>query len=154
MKQLLKNFTKKTTQNFLLYTLGLILNKEKKTCTKIAGIFRISHDRIYRILSKTKVLSKLFPKLQISLIKHFSQNKKGHLIIDDTAMLKPFSSCLPGVWYIFDTIFGRAEKGFRKVVLVWSNGNITIPLDFKWLFSKDLVGNKYENKTKIILPKK
>jgi len=149
MKQLLKNLTKKTTQNFLLYTLGLILNKEKKTCTKIAGIFGISHDRIYRILNKTKMLSKLFPKLQISLIKHFSQNKKGYLIIDDTAILKPFSNWLPGVWYIFDTIFGRAEKGFRKVVLVWSNGNMTIPLDFNWFFSKNLVGDKYENKTKI-----
>ena len=53
MKQFLKIFTKKSKKTFLQYILGLILNPEKNTCTKIAKIFGITHDRFYRILWKT-----------------------------------------------------------------------------------------------------
>jgi len=109
----------------------------------------ISHDRLYNVLSKSKILLPLFPKLMISIAKHFSKKKKGKLTIDDTALVKPFAKWLPGVWYIFDVIFGKTEKGFRKVVITWGNGIVTIPLKFEWIFGKDLVGEKYKNKTQL-----
>jgi len=73
MKQLLKILTQKTIKNFLLYALGLILNKEKQSCTKMSKRLGISHDRLYNILSKSKILLPLFPKLMISIAKHFSK---------------------------------------------------------------------------------
>jgi len=149
MKQLFKNFTKISNKRFIQYALGLVLSKEKSSCTKIAKIFGICHDSIYKILSKMGTLLNLFPVLMISVVKYFSKQKKGYLIIDDTAMVKPFSRKLPGVFDVFDTIFGRTERGFRKVVLAWSNGHATIPIKFSWIFHKDLVGKDYKTKSEL-----
>ena len=64
-------------------------------------------------------------------------------------MIKPFSRMLPGVFDVFNTIFGRTERGFRKVVLAWSNSLVTIPINFSWIFHKALVGEDYKTKSEL-----
>ena len=66
-------------------------------------------------------------------------------------ILKPHSKLLAGVWYIYDVIFHRTKKGFKAVVAVWSNGDVTIPIKIEWLFSKEFVGDGYKNKTQIAI---
>jgi len=152
MKQLLKILTKKTIKNFLFYTLGLILNKEKKTCTKIAKFLGITHDRLYGILNKTNTLLLLFPSLMLSIAKRFSKEKKGWLIIDYTTMSKPFIKLLAGAYTIYNTSLGMPDRGFNLVVIAWSNGSVTIPLQFEWYFHKDIVGKDFKTKTEIGIP--
>lgn len=149
MKQLLKNLTKNTIKNFLFYSLGLILNKERKTCPKIAKLFGITHDRLYGVLNKADIFLLLFPKLMLSIANHFSSKKKGWLIIDDTTMSKPFIKLLAGAYTIYNTALGRPDRGFNLVIIAWSNGNVTIPLQFEWYFHKDIIGKDFQTKTEI-----
>ena len=83
------------------------------------------------------------------MIKHFSKQKRGTLSIDNTFTSKPYSEKLPGVWAIFDVVLGTVGRGFRKVVAAWSNGDVTIPIQFQWYFCKAVVGEHYKTKSQI-----
>ena len=151
MKKIVEEFSKKIKKSFFYYVLGLILNKEKKTCMNIAKCFGVSHDFLYRFLSKTSFLIPLFPKLMISMVKYFSKEKIGWLIIDDTTISKTFARCIEGVFEIFNTSLGKNDRGLCIVVIAWSNGNITIPLKFKWLFHKQIMGDQYKTKSELAI---
>ena len=55
MKKLLPILSKKIKENFIYYSLSLILNKENKTCSKLAATVNKSHDFLYRFLLKSKL---------------------------------------------------------------------------------------------------
>jgi len=152
MKQLLKNFTKKSKKRFIQYILGLILNKEKNTCSKIARFLGIKHDCLYRILWKMGLLLFIFTKINMAIANYFSKQKGGWLIIDDTLMSKPFIKFLAGVYDVYNVVLGRSDRGLCLVVVAWSNGRVTIPLMFEFMFHKDLVGKDYKTKTEIAKP--
>ena len=152
MKQILNFLTKKTTKNFFFYALGLILNKENKTCTKMANFFGINHERLYGILNKANIFLPLFPSLMLSIASYFSRDTSGWLIIDDTTMSKPFIKFLAGVYTIYNTALGRPDRGFNLVIIAWSNGKVTIPLQFEWYFHKDIIGKDYKTKTEVGIP--
>jgi len=155
VENILNHLSKKLKINFLFYVLALILCKENKTCKTMGRflkkLFGVSHDRLYGILSKSSTLLKLFPKLMVTIAQHFSKQKKGSLSIDDTSILKPYSEKLPGVWAIFDVVLGRTERGLKKVAAAWGNGDVTIPLEFKWYFYKAVVGENYKSKSQIAI---
>jgi hypothetical protein len=151
MKKIIEKLSKKIKKSFFYYILGLILNKERKTCTKIAKFFGVSHDFLYRFLSKTNLLIPLFPKLMMSMAKYFSQEKVGWLIIDDTTISKTFARCIEGVFEIFNTSLGRNDRGLCIVVIAWSNGNVTIPLKFEWLFHRQIMGDQYKTKSELAI---
>ena len=151
MKKILEKFNKKIKKSFFYYVLGLILNKERKTCVNIARYFGISHDFLYRFLSKTNLLIPIFPKLMISMVKHFSKEKPGWLIIDDTTISKTFARHIEGAFEIFNTALGRKDRGLCIVVIAWTNGEETIPLAFEWLFHKKIMGDKYKTKTELAI---
>jgi len=152
MKKFLKIFTKKSKKYFLQYILGLILNPEKNTCSKIAKFFGITHDRLYRILWKTGLSLFIFTEINLAIANHFSELKKGWLIIDDTLMSKPFIKFLAGVHRFYNLVLGRPDRGLCLVVVAWSNGSVTIPLMFEFMYHKDLVGKDYKTKTEIAKP--
>jgi len=149
MKQLLKNFTKKSKKRFIQYILGLILNPEKNTCSKIAKFFGIKHDSLYRILWKTGFSLFIFSEINLAIANYFSKEKRGWLIIDDTLMLKPFIKFLAGVYDVYNVVLSRPDRGLCLVVIAWSNGNVTISLMFEFMYHKDLVGKDYKTKTEI-----
>jgi len=152
MKQLLKNFTQKSTKRFLQYILGLILNPEKNTCSKIAKFLGIKHDSLYRILWKTGLSLFIFTEINMSIANYFSEQKSGWLIIDDTLMSKPFIKFLAGVYEVYNVVLGRPDRGLCLVVVAWSNGAVTIPLIFEFMYHKDIVGKDYKTKTEIAKP--
>lgn len=106
-KLIVKKLSKKMKKGLILYVLGLILNKEKKSCTKIASFLNVVHDFIYRFLSKTDLFLPLFPCLMIEIANHFASLKEGWLIIDDTSINKIFARLLAGVCDIYDSALGR-----------------------------------------------
>ncbi len=149
MKQLLKIFTKKSKTRLLQYILGLILHPEKNTCSKIAEFLGIKHDCLYRILCKMGLSLFIFTEINISIANYFSKQKSGWLIIDDTLMSKPFIKFLAGVYEVYNVVLGRPDRGLCLVVIAWSNGNITIPIMFEFMYHKDLIGKDYKTKTEI-----
>ena len=149
MKKLLPILSKKIKENFIYYSLGLILNKEKQTCSKLAATVKKSHDFLYRFLLKSNLLIPVFPKLMITLINHFSKDSEGWLILDDTFLSKVFSRLLVGVYTLFNNSMSRPERGLCLVVLAWSNGKVTIPIAFDWYFPREITGDWYKKKSKI-----
>jgi len=147
--KILKPVSSKIKSAFLSYVLGLILTKNKKTCSSMAKVLGVTHDFLYRFLSKTYLLLPLLPHLMISLVNHFDKEKLGWLIIDDTTISKPFARFLEGVSQIYNTALGRTDRGLSIVVIAWSNGKITIPLKFGWAFHKDVAGDNYKTKSMI-----
>ena len=148
-KSIVKKLGKKMKRGLILYTLGLILNKEKKSCTKIASLLHVVHDFIYRFLSKTDIFLSIFPCLMIEIANHFAAQKEGWLIIDDTSISKVFAKLLAGVCDIYDSALGRPTRGLCVVIIAWSNGKVTIPIGFDWYFQKYIVGDLYKTKSKI-----
>ena len=149
MKKKLYKFSKKRKSQLLFYVLGLILSKERKTCTNMASFLNISHDFLYRFLSRIDLLTVLFSRLTTSSINYFSKEKEGWIIIDDTIISKFFSKLISGVYDLYNSALGRPDRGFCIVVLVWTNGKVTIPIDFDWLFSKEIAQDKYKTKSEI-----
>jgi len=130
----------------------LILNPKKNTCSKIGEFFGIKHDRFYRILWKTGLSLFIFTEINLAIANYFSKGKKGWLIIDDTLMSKPFIKFLAGVYDVYNVVLGRPDRGLCLVVIAWSNGKVTIPLIFEFMYHKDLVGKDYKTKTEIAKP--
>lgn len=144
----LKKIGESVKKNFVFYILGLILNLEKKNCTKMAKVLNKSHDALYRFLAKHNLFVPLFPSFFIKMANHFAKQKPGFLIVDDTAVSKIFARCIEKLAWIYNSSLGRPERGLCIVVVAWSNGDITIPLTFTWWFSKKVV-DKDCYKTKI-----
>jgi hypothetical protein len=134
---------------FVNYVLGLILSKGKRVCTNIADQMGVSHDSIYRYLSKNADLMAHFPDLMIKLAEHFHAIKPGWLVIDDTAISKIHAKYIEGVHWIYNSSISRPEKGLCIVVIAWTNGDIIIPLGFSWWFSKKLYPENHQTKGKI-----
>ena len=58
--KILNVLSKKIKQNFLSYSLALILNKEKKVCTKMAECLKITHYFLYRVFRERGLLLPVF----------------------------------------------------------------------------------------------
>lgn len=144
----LKRNEESVKKNFLFYILGLMLNLEKKNCTKMAKVLNKSHDALYRFLAKHHLFIPLFPLFFINMANYFARQKPGFLIVDDSAVSKIFARCIERLAWIYNSSLGRPERGLCIVVIAWSNGAITIPLTFTWWFSKKVV-DKDHYKTKI-----
>ena len=149
MKQSLKKLEWLVKKSFVRYALGLVLSKDQKVCTKIARLFSISHDSIYRYLSKNMDIAACFPSLMIALAKRFHEKSPGWFIVDDTALSKIYAKYIEGINWIYNSSLKRPEKGLCIVVIAWTNGDITIPIGFEWWHSKKICKDKHKTKIKI-----
>lgn len=134
---------------FVRYALGLVLSKDKRWCTKIAELFGVSHDSIYRYLYNHADLATQFPDLMIKLALHFNSIKPGWIVVDDTALTKLYAKYIEGVHWVYNSSLGRPEMGLCIVVAVWTDGEIVIPIGFKWWFSKKIVPKGYLKKIEL-----
>lgn len=136
---------------FVKYALGVVLSKEKRWCTKIAEIFGVSHDSIYRYLHTHADIAAQFPELMIRLAEHFDAIKPGWIVIDDTALTKLHAKYMEGVHWVYNSSLGRPEMGLCIVVAIWTDGEIVIPIGFRWWFSKKIVPNGYLKKIELAM---
>lgn len=146
-KLTLKKISESVKKNFIFYILGLILNLEKKNCTKMAKVLNKSHDALYRFLAKHNLFVQLFPSFFIKMANHFAKQKQGFLLIDDTGLSKIYAQCIERLAWVYNSSLGRPERGLCIVLIAWSNGDIIIPLKFSWWYSKRVAGaNLYKTK--------
>ncbi len=141
MKKRVEFVGNKIKEYFVYYTIGLILSVEKKTCVQMGKMLGLAHDVMYRYLAKAGPFLPFFPNVMTRVVNHYSKQKEGHLIVDDTVLSKIFSKSIQGVDFIYNTITGRTERGFCLVVLAWTNGEITIPINFRLWFNKSIYPN-------------
>lgn len=118
--------------------IGMLLSDVNKSCISMAKPLGISHDVLQKIYDSAP---KSITELNQFLIKLAQDNstvdKKGYLIIDDTALAKIYAKILEGVGLVWDSIVNEEVDGYKLVVLCWTNQIVTIPLAFK-LWNKKL----------------
>lgn len=129
-------------KNVINYIKGLICVFENATCLSLAKINRCSHDSLTRVLKGKKFCWQIL--LQNFILRTFGRLQDGFLIIDDTTIQKPFAKCIENLAWVFDSQIHRSILGINLVLLVWSNGKITLPLAIR-------VYQKKNGKTKIDL---
>jgi putative transposase len=64
-------------------------------------------------------------------VKKLISPKKGYLIIDDTVLDKPYSKKIGFVRYQWSGKHHRTVKGIGLISLVWTDGDIVLPIDFR-----------------------
>ena len=67
--------SKKMKKSFLLYSLALILNKEKNVRTKTVESLETTHDFLHRVFKKSSLLLPIFSKILLSIANYFSKQK-------------------------------------------------------------------------------
>lgn len=127
----------------LPYLKGLLTVSEDATCTAMARVLgeKFSHDYLSRILKDRGLEWKTL--LSSFLFRIFGKLRDGFLIIDDTVIDKSFAKVIENISWMFCSKKNKSVLGLNIVVLVWSNGIITIPLAFK-IWKKDSKKSKYD----------
>lgn len=135
----LKNIQAKTSISLLLhpwaYIEGLLGSDTAKTCNGMAQRLQISHDVLQKILDAGPKTADELRKLLIQMGLHYSNPyARSFLIVDDTLLVKEFSYILEQLGLINSANSYDNQKGYKIVVMIWTDGKITIPIDFKiWI---------------------
>jgi hypothetical protein len=135
----LENIQTKTSISLLLhpwtYIEGILGTDTAKTCSGMAERLKVSHDFLQKILDAGPKTADELRKLLIALGCHHANSLcKAFLIVDDTLLVKEFSYVLEQLGLINPANSYDKQKGYKIVVMIWSNGNITIPIDFRiWI---------------------
>lgn len=116
------------TYDIWLYVKGIVCSTTKGTCLALAEMLgNVSHDRLTRVLTGNwpgQTLLEIAFRLLFTLV-------GGYLIIDDTIIEKPFSKAIEGLSWVYDSAKKKSVWGYSIVLLVWTNGDIRIPLAFR-----------------------
>lgn len=134
------NNTKISTSIFSLlhpnaYIEALLYSDNAKTCLGMGRELEMPHDALQKILDrehKTEDELRIFLREMVKLYKN--DNQKSFLVGDDTIVVKEFSELLEKLGLVNAWNKHDKHKGYKIVVLLWTNGHITIPIDFRvWL---------------------
>lgn len=89
----------------------------------------VSHDQLTRTIQTVHRKGQtLLLQVARQLIGHLTD---GYLIIDDTVIHKAFAKCIDCTGWMYSSKEQRQVQGLCVVVLMWSNGTLTIPLAFR-----------------------
>jgi SRSO17 transposase len=143
---------KKIIDSFKIYILSLFLTKMKKNCASMSRESGFSYSSILNsqnyFFYKKEALQKYF----ISLINLYATEKNpGVLISDSSQLMKIYATKIDCLCYDYNGCMKDIFKGITNTTLAWTNGKITIPIDFDfWASKKDIKDAKlYRKKTKI-----
>lgn len=119
----------------LTYPLLVILSIGKRSFEQLGSIIHKSGDTVARLLQPSKN-SLAFTQLLAQKI--FTKKKKLFLVIDDTLIKKFFAQYMQGAGLFYDTKICRRIMAFKLMVAMISDGKYAIPIDFAYLFSKEI----------------
>lgn len=128
------------------YLVGLLRVAHNANCVRLATITNSSHDGLSRVLKQA--VSPLLFQVTKTLFKTLEKISVGYLIIDDTTINKEYARCIERCHWLWSTNGSRYIFGYNIVVLMWSNGTVTIPLSWKF-YKKE--ADKKDQITKIAL---
>ena len=129
---------------------GMLLSNGRKTCLNMANECFISHDVLQSILNSSVTSIEELNFFLISMTKLHS-NKKGKacLIVDDSALRKQFASILEGLGFVYDSIIEKEVKGYKLVVICWTNQEVTIPIAFRFWLNEEQAKNNFKTKLEL-----
>jgi hypothetical protein len=108
--------------------MALLYFTNMTTCSAIADAFdSVSHDRLTRMLQGTWSGHTL---LHLALRTLFSV-AGGYLIVEDTVVVKPYARLLGEAAWVWSNKERKVLFGVSVVLLVWTDGQIRIPLAFR-----------------------
>jgi hypothetical protein len=87
----------------------------------------VSHDRLTRLLQAEWSGQTL---LELA-VRTLFVGQRGYLIIDDTVIPKPFATAMEGLAWVFSSQERRPVYGFSLVLLVWTDGQLRVPLGLR-----------------------
>jgi len=145
------DFSKKATMFLAGYSKALLLTVERKNYTSMARYSSVSARKLANMRDGSAKYVEFVREKLFALIKeHSSENNRGKLIIDFTAINKMYSQSIENVTYDRDGSISAVRKGFSLGFIAWSNDQITIPFAFDyWLRRKDIEEKLYRKKNKI-----
>src|SRR5687768_13818548 len=111
-----------------LYLTALLYYRTSATCVALAEALQtVSHDRLTRMLqadwSGQRLLESAFRTLFVW--------EPGDLILDDTVIPQPFAATIESLAWIFSSQERTPVYGLSRVLLVWTNGTLRIPLGLR-----------------------
>jgi putative transposase len=108
-----------------LYLTALLYYRTSANCVALAeALQHVSHDRLTRMLQADWSGQRLLE----SACRLLFVWERGYLLLDDTVIPKPFATAMEGLAWVFSSRERRAVYGFSLVLLVWTDGNLRIPL--------------------------
>lgn len=116
----------------LPYLKGL-LQGYKVTTTFLAYQFGFSHDALTRTLNSELPWRKIILWVIQRL---FGVLSGGYLVIDDTVLAKPFGKKFVQANFAYSSSLDKVVYGYHVVVMSWTNGNLTLPLSWRFYQSK------------------
>ena len=116
-------------KNVICYIRGLMCVFENANCVSLGHASASSHDSLSRILNNEKFSWQTL--LENFIMRIFGKLSGGWLILDDTIISKVFAKKIENLSWVFDSKIGRSIIGLNIVVLIWTNGKITVPLGLK-----------------------
>lgn len=145
------DFLKEIKPTIKIYIFSLILTHGRKNCTKMAMETGFSRKKIYSFLENSADNSEI---IETSLVKLAKETRikeiERVLIIDPTAILKPYAKKIEDLCYDISGCTKRVEKCLIPAYVTISDKNITIPLciDF-WVQEKIIGKERYRSKVEI-----
>lgn len=135
-----KNSSKCTDFDYINF---LVAASNVYSCTEAARCYPStndapSHDCFTRLLQKQP----LDTEPLWAEVRKFVTLKDGFLIVDDTVLDKPYSEKIGFVRYQWSGKHHHTVKGIGLITLVWTDGNIVLPVDFR------IYNIEEDNKTK------
>ena len=150
MKLSVENSNKKATTHLNRYAKGILLTMGKKSCEGMGSFLCLSHDKIYRSMMFISSHISFVQNISLQIIKENAEEFSGWLVIDDTAITKVYSKLMQGVVWMYNLLSGKEQKQFNVLVLAWTNGSITIPIDFLFWYPKHSC-DQYKTKSELAI---
>jgi hypothetical protein len=120
----------------IMYSTLLILSTVRRSFQNLGKSIGMSGDTIKRKLQPSSKSCDLMRKIAQ---KFFANKNKIYLIIDDTLIKKPYSLSIEGSGDFFDTKSYRTVRSYKMIVGAVTDGKYTIPIDFGFVFSSELL---------------
>lgn len=121
------------------YATALLSAPWRFTLVYLSAFSGTSHDFLTRGLQRRYSFKQLLKTVFNTKVLH-----EGFILIDETDVDKSFAKQIQGLSWIYSHRKNKYIFGLHIVVMVWTNGKITLPLAWK-------IYNKNNNKTKIDL---
>src|SRR5579872_578293 len=134
----LKNASKKVT----LYISMLLASRERKNYASMARENNFTYKQVYVERKHAYQYVSECKKFLFDVAKDISSRDgdDGYIIIDFSLLEKLYSQKIPFVTYDYDGSKKQISKGFSIGFVFWSNGKVTIPLDYDlWIRKKEIL---------------
>jgi hypothetical protein len=133
---------------YLKYILGLLLCKTRKTCVQMGQATELGHDALLRSLKQISKKEGIQEGLIDAALFLLNPKNKWWLILDDTMILKPYSKKLQRIVLDRSGATGKLEKGLVAIFLSITDGEIVIPIGYKFWISRKQITNQADYRKK------